>query len=110
MKKHLLVLSVIVCMAAGLSVRAADVNANWKTHCTKCHGEDGKGQTKMGQKVGVKDYTDAKVQAEMNDDKAFKATKEGMKDGDKELMKPFGDKLSDDDIKALIAHMRSFKK
>jgi cytochrome c553 len=97
-------------VTAALSVQAADVKENYDTHCKKCHGEDGKGQTKMGQKSGCKDYTDAKVQAELKDDKAFKSLKEGQKDGDKELMKPFADKLSDDEIKALVAHMRTFKK
>jgi cytochrome c551/c552 len=64
----------------------------------------------MGQKLGVKDYTDAKVQAEMKDDAAFKAIKEGLKDkDDKVLMKPSED-LSDADIKGLIAYMRAFKK
>jgi cytochrome c553 len=46
----------------------------------------------------------------MKDDKAFKSIKEGQKDGDKELMKSYADTLSDDEIKALIAHMRAFKK
>jgi cytochrome c551/c552 len=64
----------------------------------------------MGQKLGIKDYTDAKVQAEMKDDAAIKAIKEGLKDKDgKVLMKPAED-LSDDDIKALVAFMRAFKK
>jgi cytochrome c553 len=95
---------------AVMSAQAADVKENWEKNCVKCHGADGKGQTKMGQKAGVKDYTDAKVQEEMKEDKAFKSVKEGQKDGDKEKMKPFADKLSDDEIKALVAHMRTFKK
>ena len=82
----------------------------YEKECSKCHGEDGKGQTKMGKKLGAKDYTDAKVQAEMKDDAAFKATKEGLKDKDgKTLMKPL-EGATDDDIKALIAYMRAFKK
>jgi cytochrome c6 len=108
--KKLLALVAAAGVALALTAKAADVKENYKAHCTKCHGEDGKGDTKMGKKSGCKDYTDAKVQEEMKDDKAFKALKEGMKEGDKEVMKPFGDKLSDDEIKALIAHMRSFKK
>jgi cytochrome c553 len=99
-----------VCAAAALSVKAADVKENYAEHCKKCHGEDGKGQTKMGLKSGCKDYTDAKVVDAMKDDQAFKSLKDGMKDGDKELMKPFADKLKDDEIKALVAHMRTFKK
>ena len=74
------------------------------------HGPDGRGQTKMGKQSGAKDYTDPKIQAEFDDAKAHKSIKEGQKVNGKEAMKPFGDKLSDDEIKALIAHMRSFAK
>ena len=63
-----------------------------------------------GQKTGAKDYTDAKVQAELKDEAAFKAIKEGLKDKDgKVLMKP-AEGTSDEDIKALVAYMRTFKK
>jgi cytochrome c553 len=93
-----------------LSVCAADAKANYEKDCAKCHGADGKGETKMGKKLGAKDYTDAKVQADLNDDAAFKAIKEGLKDKDgKKLMGP-AEGMSDDDIKALVAYMRTFKK
>lgn len=106
MKK--LVLAGIVALAA-IGLQAQDAKDAYAKDCAKCHGADGKGDTKMGKKLGVKDYTDAKVQAEMKDDKAFKAIKEGIKDGDKTLMKA-AEGLSDDQIKALVAHMRKFKK
>jgi cytochrome c553 len=93
----------------GTAVAADGAKAAYDKDCAKCHGADGKGDTKMGKKLGAKDYTDAKVQAEMKDDKAFKSVKEGLKEGDKTLMKP-AEGLSDDQIKALVAHMRSFKK
>ena len=92
------------------SCLAADVQANWDKHCLKCHGKDGKGNTKMGKQSGVKDYTDPKVQAEMNDEKALKTVKEGITEKGKERMKPYAKELSDDEIKALIAHIRAFKK
>jgi mono/diheme cytochrome c family protein len=108
--KKILVLATVLGFAAVLNVSAADAKANWDSLCAKCHGEDGKGQTKMGQKLGVKDFADAKVQAEMKDDAAAKAIKEGMKDADgKTLMKPF-DTLSDDEIKALVQYVRALKK
>lgn len=98
-------------MAVGsLAAYAADAKENWEKSCAKCHGPDGKGQTKMGQKLGIKDYTDAKVQDALKDDAAVKAIKEGLKDKDgKVLMKPT-EGLSDDEVKALVKHLRSFKK
>jgi len=108
--KKILVLATIFGFAAVLNVSAADAKANWDSLCAKCHGADGKGQTKIGQKLGVKDFTDAKVQAELKDDAATKAIKEGVKDkDDKTLMKPFGD-LSGDEIKALVQYVRGFQK
>src|SRR5262245_11204587 len=95
-----LLIAIALVGGALVSASARDVNEIYEKSCAKCHGADGKGQTKMGQKLGVKDYTDAKVQAEMKDDAAFKAIKEGLKDKeDKVLMKP-AEGLSDADIKA----------
>jgi cytochrome c553 len=107
MKKLIVIAAVLV--ACGMSARAADVKENYGKHCAKCHGEDGKGQTKMGLKAGAKDFTDPKVQADYKDEKAFKAIKEGIKEGDKTKMKP-AEGLSDDEIKDLVAHCRTFKK
>jgi len=108
MKRALL--SVGLLMATGGLLSAADAKANWTKYCAKCHGEDGKGQTRMGKQAGAKDYTDAKVQQELKDDKALKAIKEGLTENGKKKMDAYADKLSDDEIKALIAHLRSFKK
>jgi mono/diheme cytochrome c family protein len=107
--KKLLAIGLTVFVASAVPALAADGKASFESNCAKCHGTDGKGQTKMGQKLGAKDYTDAKVQAELKDDAAIKAIKEGLKDADgKTLMKPV-EGLSDDDIKALVAYMRTFK-
>ena len=97
-------------LAATFTVKGAEAKENWDTLCAKCHGADGKGDTKMGQKLGCKDFTDAKVQADIKDDAAFKALKEGLKSDDaRTLMKPF-DQLSDDEIKALVAYVHTLKK
>ena len=99
----------LLCVAA-LTVRAAEPKELWEKNCASCHGKDGKGETKMGKKAGVKDYTDPKVLEAIKDDKAFKSVKEGMKEGGKELMKPFAEKLTDAEIKSLVAYMKTFKK
>ena len=87
--KKLLTIGLTVFAASAVSALAGDAKANYESNCAKCHGADGKGQTKMGQKLGVKDYTDPKVQEALKDDVAFKSIKEGLKDTDgKTLMKP----------------------
>ena len=56
--------------------------------------------------MGAKDYT----VTEIKDATAFTAIKDGLKKDDKSLMKPFSDKLTDEEIKASIATMKTFKK
>jgi cytochrome c6 len=108
--KKMMLLAAILGLAAALSAKAADAKENYDTLCAKCHGAEGKGDTKMGAKLGCKDFTDAKVQADIKDDAATKAIKEGLKSDDgKTLMKPF-DQLSDDEVKALVAYVRGLKK
>src|SRR5579872_2901199 len=88
--KKLMIISCALLMAGAVSLRAAEAKENWAKNCAKCHGEDGKGKTKMGEKLGVKDYTDAKVQAELKDPEMTKAIKEGVKDKDSDKVKMKG--------------------
>ena len=108
--KRILTLSIAIMAVSALSVSAADAKATYEKDCAKCHGADGKGETKMGKKMGAKDYTDAKVQDEMKDEAACKAIKEGLKDKDGKVIKKPAEALSDDEIKALVQHVRGFKK
>jgi cytochrome c553 len=108
--KKLLPLLVAALAITARPAHAAEAKALYAKDCAKCHGEDGKGETKMGKKLGAKDYTDAKVQAELKDEAAVKAIKDGLKDKEgKTLMKP-AEGTSDEDIKALAAYIRAFKK
>ena len=108
--RKLIVVSVALLIAGAVTVRAADAKETWEKDCAKCHGPDGKGKTRMGERLGIKDYTDAKVQDSMKDAAMIKAIKEGVKEEGKTKMKAFGDTLSDDEIKALVKYVRAFKK
>ncbi len=88
---------------------ADDAKALFDRHCASCHGKDGKGDTRMGKKLGVKDYSTAKGQAEFTDAEAVKAIKEGVKKDGKQEMKPFDSKLNDQQIKDLVAYVRTLK-
>ncbi len=108
MKKTIL-FAVIALAATALSASAGDAKENYEKTCAKCHGPDGKGDTKMGKKLEIKDFTDAKYQDSLKDDQMLKAIKEGVKDGDKTRMKA-AEGLNDDEMKALVKLVRGFKK
>jgi len=111
MKKRILLPALgAVLVLSSLSGIAAPVAENWENHCTKCHGDDGKGQTKAGKKLNLKDYTDAAVQAKMTDEEIIKAITDGVTDEKgKERMKAYKDELSAEEIKELLAYVRKFK-
>jgi mono/diheme cytochrome c family protein len=83
--------------------RAQDANELWTKSCASCHGPDMKGDTKAGKAMGVKDLTTLKLDKAA----AAKAIKEGVKRDDKQVMKAFGDKLSEAEIDALAGKVAS---
>ena len=92
---------VAIVMASGAAF-GADASALWGQHCASCHGKDGSGNTAMGKKLGVKDYT---KEQSFSDAEAANVIKSG-----KGKMKAYKDKLSDADVKALVAYVRGLKK
>jgi len=97
--------------AMPVMVNCADAASNYRQHCAKCHGEDGRGKTKAGQRLGARDYTDPKVQASVTDEAIAKSIKQGYTDKKtgRQIMKPTQG-LTDAEVKELVAYMRKFKK
>ena len=93
------ILAVIV--ASSGAAFGADAGALWAQNCAACHGKDGSGTTTMGKKLGLKNY--AKEQS-FSDAEAANVIKNG-----KGKMKAYK-QLSDADVKALVAYVRSLKK
>jgi len=93
---------IAVVLASSGAAFGADAGALWAQHCASCHGKDGTGTTMMGKKLGLKDYS--KDQG-FSDAEATNVIKNG-----KGKMKGYKDKLSDADVKALVAYVRSLKK
>ena len=109
MKKILPIIIALLAVSA-VSVTAADAKALYEKECAKCHGADGKGETKMGKKLGAKDYSNPKSWEGLTDAAAAKAVKEGFKDKDgKVIMKPT-EGVNDADATAIVDYMKTLKK
>ena len=95
--------------AAALMIAApvayGDAAATYASKCASCHGADGKGQTTMGKRQKVKDYTTAEGQ-NFPDAEGVKAILDG-----KDKMKGYKDKgITEADAKDLVKYIRAFKK
>ena len=71
--------------------------------CVGCHGADGRAQADAGKKVGAADLTSSVVQ-DQSDSQLSKVIKDG-----RGKMPTWGGKLSDDDIRDLVAYIRQFR-
>jgi cytochrome c553 len=100
-KRFALVLALSLSSAAFAEDSVADI---WKAKCKSCHGEDGKAKTKMGEKEKIDDLTDAGWQQRHSDEKIRDYIANGSKKNPK--MKPFKDKLTPEEIDALVKHIR----
>jgi len=78
-------------------------SALWEANCTVCHGEDGRAQTEEGRKKKARNLADPRWQESVSDDRLLRSITRGRED-----MPSFGRKLSEEQIKALIAEIRSF--
>ena len=108
--KTIVTIAISLFVISATSLRAADAKALWDANCAQCHGKDGRADTKMGKQVSAKDLTDPKVQAGFSDAKATQSIKEGVKENGKTTMKAFAGKLTDGEIQALVAYVRTLKK
>jgi mono/diheme cytochrome c family protein len=85
--------------------------SNYTESCAGCHGPTGKGDGPKAAKLSVKvgDLSDCAKMSKVSDDVLFKVTKEGGPAANlNKAMAPFGDAFEDNDIKGLVAYIRSF--
>ncbi|QSQ10942.1 c-type cytochrome [Myxococcus landrumensis] len=104
MKQLVVVLS--LCLAPS-AFAADDVVDVWKAKCKSCHGDDGKAQTKMGQKESLADMSQAAWQASVTDADIRLVIADGSPRNSK--MKAFKEKLTPAQIDSLVGYIRTLK-
>jgi cytochrome c6 len=87
----------------GASVRA-DGAADYKAKCAMCHGPDGAGSTATGKALKVRDLAAPDVQSQ-SDAQLTEIVANG-----KNKMPAYKGKLTDDQIKGLVAYIRGLAK
>lgn len=108
MKRRLLAASLMAMSA--MTHAEADRGAQlYDVYCTQCHGVhgNGKGVNTSQMSVQPRDHTDTKEMSTRTDDELFKVIQHGGKSINKSVLMPnWGGNLSDDDINALVSHLR----
>jgi len=105
-----ILLSAVVVSSLAVAAYGFDASATWTDQCAKCHGADGKGETKMGKKLSIKDYTTAEAQGTFTDAEGVKALKEGTKDKNGKIRMKAIEGITDADAQAMVKYFRGLKK
>ena len=100
----------LIAALAASSAFAANPAALWNQHCSKCHGVDGRGQTKEGRSRLISDLTDPAIQAKFTDKEAADSIKIGLKDAKGRTIMHGIRRVSEADADALVSYVRTLKK
>jgi cytochrome c6 len=97
------VLALVIMFIFGAAVRA-DGAGDFKAKCAMCHGADGAGSTATGKALKVRDLASPDVQSQTDAQLADIVT------NGKNKMPAYKGKLTDDQIKGLVAYVRGLAK
>ena len=89
---------------SGNSPSTDEAGTLFGSECATCHGKDGKAKTFKAKLNHARNLTDATWQAEVTDERLYNSIHNG-----KGKMPAFGKKLSDPQINALVAYVRTLK-
>lgn len=94
----------ITLLAAGTASFAQDAAAIYKSKCQMCHGADGMADTPAGKSTKARPFNSPEVM-KMSDDDLIAVTTNG-----RNKMPAYKGKLTDDQIKSLVAYIRTLQK
>jgi mono/diheme cytochrome c family protein len=111
MKRQIIITSLLLSLLgpfAHAQDQADEAKQLFADNCVRCHGADGKGNTKMGRKLRIKDLTSPKLQARLTSDRISEAIRDGSQDSEgKERMPSFADKLTEQQRAAVATYVKT---
>jgi mono/diheme cytochrome c family protein len=109
--RHLTLSAWLATSAVAMASDDTAARSNFGTFCTPCHGESGHGDGAAGRtlKTHPADFTDCNRMSKEADDKLFHVIKEGGgSTGLSGEMQPWGKAFGDEEIRGLVAYVRTF--
>lgn len=84
-----------------------DAAVLWADACARCHGEDGRGRTKPGRRLKIKDLTSPAIQQRLSERRIVETITEGkFRDDGEEQMPSFRGKLTDEEMRTLATYVK----
>jgi mono/diheme cytochrome c family protein len=96
--------AIVVISLWGTALVAQDAAGLYKAKCSVCHGADGKGDSPIGKKMGLRDFASPEVQ-KMSDDELIAIIGHG-----KDKMPSYKKSLKPEQIRELVGYIRSLAK
>ena len=106
---HVLAAVSAACLMLAAAPAGARAERNYDTYCVQCHGieRDGKGINSKTMSVQPRDHSDAKGMADIPDDELLHAIQDGGLAVNKSVLMPaWGNVLSPEEIKEMVAYLR----
>ena len=97
------IISIIIASTASTAFAQSGADT-YKSKCQMCHAADGSGNTPAGKSTKVRPFDSPEVM-KLSDDDLIKITKSGQN-----KMPAYAGKLTDDQIKDVIAHIHTLQK
>ncbi|ADO74740.1 c-type cytochrome [Stigmatella aurantiaca] len=98
--------ALVLALSLAASAQADEVADVWKAKCKSCHGDDGKAKTKVGEREKIDDLSLPAWQKNHTDARIRQVISDGVADT---KMKGYKDKLSSEEIDALVKYVRGFE-
>lgn len=96
----------VLAASYGPKARAGEPNELFLKHCAMCHGRDGKAESAIARQLGVKNLN----QSKLTDVQIEQQIREGkLSDQKTATMPAFKDRLTAEEIKALIPVVKGFR-
>lgn len=97
-------LTVFLVLGVSMPALAVDGKTLYEDNCAKCHGKTGRADTWRGYLYFAEELADSKWQVRHSDAEIREDIERGPR-----IMPSFRDKFSDEDMKAVIAYIRSMR-